>query len=889
MWSKQKRIPVFRLICWVAVATTALAFFVCAGLTSFAHGSLETTDLVSDPLQTTAWESYYYLLSLLLFLVALAIFLSGLDDLFVDICYWVRRFYRFLFYRHIYRPLTLAQLTEKPEQSVAIMVPAWHEADVIANMLETNMKLMQYENYIFFVGVYHNDPATISEVDQVLIKYPCVKKVVVPHDGPTCKADCLNWIIQAIFLYEKHTGREFSLIVMHDSEDVIHPYELSLFNYLTPRKDLIQLPVRCLETKWYDFIRGTYIDEFSEFHTKDMVVREALVGIVPSAGVSTCFSRRAIRFLCEENADQPFNTDSLTEDYDISYRLRDNKELQQIFVVFPICVEQTGNMYVGSPRKKSRLIPIATEELFPNRLWNAIRQRTRWNTGIFFQAASGQTWKGGFFSKYYFFRDRKGILTNIAMLPAYFLLVNYLFIWLGSKLLDLPTYVFDLPMWIVYANIFLLANRVFQRAYFTRYLYGTMQGLLSVFRIPVSNLLNFTSTARSIWTYGSHLATGNKIAWDKTTHEYPSLLALEQHYKKLGVVLIERKVINEEQLEQLLTEQQICHLPLGLMLVKKGILDEAELTRILGTQLGYAKGNCEDVDPETAMLLMPINMMQDLEIVPFNVTQKNILEVLVSRMPKPGLWINKITALGYAGINPYIVSDAEIHRLLNLVYRKQAGQNRLGEFLVQKNLITNDQLNAALAETRSSRVSLGRVLVSKQWVDLHDLLQILSEQTGYAVGNPETSVTPVRAMDILHPVIMLNHSIYPVSVDEATQKLTFFTAHAISDRAKLSLFDSGYNALEPLLVSDEYIEKRLEELQAFMTAMENALPAVSARRLGHHLLERQRITHSKLILLLEKQKYTDQRLGELLIAENILTTDELNRIIAELGISCVSD
>ena len=32
-------------------------------------------------------------------------------------------------------------------------------------------------------------------------------------------------------------------MVLHDSEDVLHPLELKFFNYLLPRKDMIQLPV----------------------------------------------------------------------------------------------------------------------------------------------------------------------------------------------------------------------------------------------------------------------------------------------------------------------------------------------------------------------------------------------------------------------------------------------------------------------------------------------------------------------------------------------------------------------------------------------------------------------------------------------------------------------
>ncbi|WP_430624389.1 glycosyltransferase family 2 protein, partial [Pseudomonas aeruginosa] len=82
-----------------------------------------------------------------------------------------------------------------------------------------------------------------------------------------------------------------------DAVHQIAPMELRLFNYLVERKDLIQIPVYPFEREWTHFTSMTYIDEFSELHGKDVPVREALAGQVPSAGVGTCFSRRAVTAL----------------------------------------------------------------------------------------------------------------------------------------------------------------------------------------------------------------------------------------------------------------------------------------------------------------------------------------------------------------------------------------------------------------------------------------------------------------------------------------------------------------------------------------------------------------------------------------------------------------
>ena len=78
---------------------------------------------------------------------------------------------------------------------MAIMVPAWQECDVIAAMVENMVQVMDYRNYSVFVGTYPNDPATIDEVERMRQRYPQLQRVEVPHPGPTCKADCLNWVV----------------------------------------------------------------------------------------------------------------------------------------------------------------------------------------------------------------------------------------------------------------------------------------------------------------------------------------------------------------------------------------------------------------------------------------------------------------------------------------------------------------------------------------------------------------------------------------------------------------------------------------------------------------------------------------------------------------------
>jgi adsorption protein B len=251
--------------------------------------------------------------------ISAGILANGVEELVMDLQYFARGLYR-----HERRAITMAELAAAPRQRIAIMVAAWQEADVIESMLEHNRRTLDYDPalYDIFCGTYQNDPDTRSASRTWPHAHRNIHKVVVPHDGPTSKADCLNWIYQGIVLEEKRRGKRFDILLMHDAEDIIHPLSLRLYSLLMPRHEFVQTPVFSLPLKYRALVSSTYIDEFAEHHTKDMLVREAIGGLVPSAGVGSAFARDAFEEIAAANDQQPFNVGSLTEDYEVGLKFR---------------------------------------------------------------------------------------------------------------------------------------------------------------------------------------------------------------------------------------------------------------------------------------------------------------------------------------------------------------------------------------------------------------------------------------------------------------------------------------------------------------------------------------------------------------------------------------
>ena len=144
----------------------------------------------------------YYLMWYLLVFSAICFLISGIDDLFFDIYYWglaLWRNYKF----HDKKKLTYSTLASLPEKYIAVMIPCWHEAGVIEFMLQHSVYALDYRKYALFVGMYPNDPATVTAVSNAAKTWPHIQCVVGSDPGPTNKARNLNTIYAYIMDYEK--------------------------------------------------------------------------------------------------------------------------------------------------------------------------------------------------------------------------------------------------------------------------------------------------------------------------------------------------------------------------------------------------------------------------------------------------------------------------------------------------------------------------------------------------------------------------------------------------------------------------------------------------------------------------------------------------------------
>lgn len=429
--------------------------------------------------------------------------LFALDDLAVDSIYFTRRWWRSAtVYRRYQRADARGLQAPAKPGWIALLVPAWDEAAVIGPMLRNALARLYHDDYRIFVGHYRNDPATAEAIANVAD--PRIVAVRLERDGPTTKADCLNQLYQALLADERRSGRPAKAVVLHDAEDVVHPLELALFDRLIERAAVVQLPVVPLPDPASRWIGGHYCDEFAEAHGKELVVREAIGASIPLAGVGCAIARPALARVAALHAGLPFAGASLTEDYELGLRLGALGERA---------------MFVRLPALRGSRAVVASRGHFPATLDAAVRQKARWIGGIALSGWERLGWNGGLSERWMRMRDRRGPLAALLLLAAYLAAL----IWAGLGLVDLAggpplPPLSSLLIALLTVNAVLLAWRLAMRAGFTAAAYGWRQGLLSIPRTVVANVIAMLAARRALLAH----AGGRAVKWDKTDHVFPA-------------------------------------------------------------------------------------------------------------------------------------------------------------------------------------------------------------------------------------------------------------------------------------------------------------------------------------------------------------------------------
>ena len=519
------------------------------------------------------------------FIVVSLYIATGFDDFLWDIA---TIFNRFRLKSKNNQKLDFKDLNNKAPKLLAIVVAAWKEDNVLEDVIDNMIKSVIYPKsmYHIFLGVYPNDEATVQVAKNLQEKYKNVHVIINEKPGPTSKAQNINHTIEQVKIFESRLGWQFKSITIHDSEDVVHPYELLVTNYLLDYHKALQFPVfpivemPSFKNFFKNITTNTYLDEFSENHFNTMVSRSRTGAFVPSAGTGFAISREVIDMFTEKDI-LPAN--SLTEDYRFALSLYE-MGIKTHYVLEKVPRILKENKFVWDY--------VATRSIFPGTYKTAIRQKTRWILGITMQSLNFKSILkiNTLVGKYSLYRDWKAKVSNLLSVIGLPILV-YFFL---SLFLYIPVMfpMYSLSWWLsIVVTVCMIQRQIF-RAIAIYNLYGWRSVFFSCLFPPLlpirliwGNIINFVATVRAYKQLVAPQKNQQKknkktIPWAKTEHTFLEKDVLDNYHRKIGDIFLKKEFISIEQLKKALSQKET---PIGEYCLKHEWITEKQLLESLAS------------------------------------------------------------------------------------------------------------------------------------------------------------------------------------------------------------------------------------------------------------------------------------------------------------------
>ncbi len=501
-----------------------------------------------------------------------------------------------LFRRFRKKPrLDFKALETVPPKLLAVTVAAWHEDAVLGDVIDNFIASSSYPQsmYHIFLGIYPNDPPTLKVAWDLAERYENVHVIVNDTPGPTSKAQNINHVIRQIRLFEQERGWAFQSLTIHDSEDVVHPYELLVTNYLLDTHDALQFPVFPLirMPKFSNFFKnittGTYADEFAENHYTTMVNRYMAKAFVPSAGTGFALSRKTLSYFGDRDV---LPSNSLTEDYRLALTLFENN-IRLYYVL-----ERIPRI---SNRGKVVWDYVTTRSMFPNTFKTAVKQKTRWTLGITMQSVRFkdifQTKGIHFLGRYSLYKDTKAKVGNLLAMVGYPVLIYFF----ASLFLPLqPIFPLgSLSWWLSLVVTGMMLERQLFRGISVYHVYGWRSVFFAVLFPPIfpirliwGNIINMVATVKAFRQrrlsrqkkdkkQPAKQAGGKQpeIKWSKTDHAFLDKQVLKRYRRTIGDILLERGYVSTDVLKKALPDARKNGERLGEYLLKRDLIGEDEL------------------------------------------------------------------------------------------------------------------------------------------------------------------------------------------------------------------------------------------------------------------------------------------------------------------------
>ena len=411
--------------------------------------------------------------------------------------------------------------------------------------------------------------------------------------------------------------------------------------------------------------------------------------------------------------------------------------------------------------------------------------------------------------------------------------------------------------------------------------YDRKQTLASLPRLAVSNFVNFLAALSAfIDNLGSKLS-GRVMPRIKTSNNFPTEEQPRDCRRKLGDLLIERRLLTESQLEEALLQQSRMRKKLGEILIELGYISEEDLAAVFSEQQGLT---WVELDPSfinpSLKELIPKEVAGKYSVLPLLLLENALLIAAPDLLGEEGL--KELEEMVHRHIELRVVTPSDFTFAFHRYYEApvEIKRPRLGRLLVEEKLVTREDLQKALNYQKKSGKRLGEALVELKLLKEEEMMEALSRQLRLNLIDPDPRLVDVEVLSEIPEEIARRTSSIPLLLVDNT----LLVATNLADEALREELEK---------VSGRKVRFVLGSKSKIMHAIDHCYTQwrkkrEGAKRLGEYLVKRRLLSPAQLEEGLAIQKRSGEKLGKILVDKGFMDVQQLMETLsAHLGIPYV--
>ncbi|WP_236262482.1 GspE/PulE family protein, partial [Caenispirillum salinarum] len=157
---------------------------------------------------------------------------------------------------------------------------------------------------------------------------------------------------------------------------------------------------------------------------------------------------------------------------------------------------------------------------------------------------------------------------------------------------------------------------------------------------------------------------------------------------------------------------------------------------------------------------------------------------------------------------------------------------RLGDKLVERGLISKDQLAVALQEKKNSPKMMGELLVDLGFITEQALSAVLAEDSGFERFDPQGSMVDPELLKMIPLEIANRYRVFPSTVQDKTARLAMADIYDVLALDQVKRYLPPDWEIQPLVCSDTEIQQAIDQYYGHELSIDGILRELDSLREG---------------------------------------------------------